>query len=109
MLSSYGLAFWYGSKLVESGEMDAGKVTTVFFAIIIGAMAVGQATPNLSAFASARGGASHIFHVIDKESEIDPFSEDGTKVYFVSPMIKTTTMDTNYKHDIKKIKKINNL
>ena len=31
MFSSYGLAFWYGSVLINSGEITAGEVVTVFF------------------------------------------------------------------------------
>lgn len=33
---SYGVAFWFGSYLVVTGRMTAGKVTTVFFAVIQG-------------------------------------------------------------------------
>jgi len=57
--------------------MESGDVTTVFFAVIMGAMAIGQATPYLSNFATARGAAVHVFNVIERESEIDALSEQG--------------------------------
>lgn len=30
----YALAFWYGSKLVDAGEIDAGAVFKCFFAVV---------------------------------------------------------------------------
>ena len=43
VLSSDALTFWYGAELVEEGELSTGDVITTFFAVIIGAMAIGQA------------------------------------------------------------------
>ena len=83
MFASYGLAFWYGSKLIEAGEMEAGDVTTVFFAIIMGAMSLGQAGPLLADFGKARGAAVHVFEVIDRIPLIDALSDEGvTPVQF---------------------------
>jgi len=36
MFSTYGLAFWYGSKLVLKKEQTVGQVLNTFFALIIG-------------------------------------------------------------------------
>ena len=33
---SYGLAFWYGSKLILNHEHTGGEILNAFFAIIIG-------------------------------------------------------------------------
>ena len=41
MFSTYGLAFWYGSELIFSGEMDLGTMLTTFFSILIGAFSLG--------------------------------------------------------------------
>jgi ATP-binding cassette subfamily B (MDR/TAP) protein 1 len=48
MFSSYGLAFWYGSILISKNEMTGGGVLNVFFAIVIGAMSLGNAGPNFA-------------------------------------------------------------
>lgn len=77
LYGSYALAFWYGSTLVDSGEMTAGSVTTVFFAIVMGAFALGRASPSFTAFAEARGAAYKVFEVIDRVSPIDCFSDKG--------------------------------
>ncbi|XP_058878458.1 ATP-dependent translocase ABCB1-like isoform X2 [Acipenser ruthenus] len=77
--ASYALAFWYGSTLILDEGYTIGKVLTIFFAVIIGAFAVGQTSPNIQSFSSARGAALKIFHIIDSEPKIDSFSERGYK------------------------------
>eukprot|EP00054_Salpingoeca_dolichothecata_P020503 m.129396 g.129396 ORF g.129396 m.129396 type:complete len:1316 (+) comp23639_c0_seq1:107-4054(+) len=79
MMASYALAFWYGGLLVRDGDLSAGDVTTVFFAVIIGAMALGQMSPGITALAAARGAASFVFKVIDRTPEIDSLSTQGQK------------------------------
>uniref|UniRef100_UPI001EAF5F0E ATP-dependent translocase ABCB1-like n=1 Tax=Oncorhynchus gorbuscha TaxID=8017 RepID=UPI001EAF5F0E len=62
---SYALSFWYGSTLILSGEYTIGTVLTVFFTVLIGAFAMGQTSPNVQAFASARGAAHKVYNIID--------------------------------------------
>jgi len=69
-------------------------VVTVFFAVIMGSMAIGQGAPNLSYFANAKGAAWHVFNVIDRESEIDPISDDGVKVIFLSYLDNKTKLNS---------------
>jgi len=80
MFGSYALAFWYGAKLVAAGEMEVGNVITVFFGMIMGSMAFGQANPNLQAFNEARGAAYVVFGMLENEKHIDPLSEEGDKL-----------------------------
>ncbi|KAL0985400.1 hypothetical protein UPYG_G00156410 [Umbra pygmaea] len=70
---SYALAFWYGSTLILADEYTIGSVLTVFFAVIIGAFAMGQTSPNIQAFASAR--ELHIKSTISSTT----YSEAGHK------------------------------
>ncbi|XP_021098295.1 multidrug resistance protein 1 [Heterocephalus glaber] len=79
MYASYALAFWYGTTLVLSGEYSIGQVLTVFFSVLIGAFSIGQASPNIEAFANARGAAYEIFKIVDNEPCIDSFSTNGHK------------------------------
>lgn len=80
MFSSYGLAFWYGSKLVRNAEYTAGKLLIVFFSVLIGAFSIGNAAPNLQNLATARGAAYVIFKIIDNEPKIDSSSHLGKKI-----------------------------
>ncbi|RLN50324.1 hypothetical protein BBJ28_00020549 [Nothophytophthora sp. Chile5] len=59
------------------GCYDGGKVTTIFFAIIMGAMALGQAGPCIQAVYAARACAADVFAVIRRPSLIDPMDESG--------------------------------
>ncbi|KAM5187674.1 ATP-dependent translocase ABCB1 isoform 1-T2 [Callospermophilus lateralis] len=77
--ASYALAFWYGTSLVLTKEYTIGKVLTVFFAVLIGAFSIGQASPNIEALANARGAAYEIFKIIDNKPSIDSFSTSGHK------------------------------
>ncbi|XP_013220507.2 ATP-dependent translocase ABCB1 isoform X1 [Ictidomys tridecemlineatus] len=77
--ASYALAFWYGTSLVLAKEYTIGKVLTVFFAVLIGAFSIGQASPNIEALANARGAAYEVFKIIDNKPSIDSFSMSGHK------------------------------
>lgn len=41
----------------------------VFFSVLIGAFSIGQASPNIEAFANARGAAYEVFKIIDNVSQ----------------------------------------
>ncbi|KAJ1558812.1 Multidrug resistance protein 1 [Nowakowskiella sp. JEL0078] len=77
LFCTYGLAFWYGSRLVLSGDMTPGTVIVVFMSILIGAFSLINIPPNLSAISSARGAAYKIFKTIDRKPEIDSDNATG--------------------------------
>ncbi|XP_028983716.1 ATP-binding cassette, sub-family B (MDR/TAP), member 4 isoform X2 [Betta splendens] len=76
---SYALAFWYGSTLVLAREYTIGTLLTVFFVVLIGAFSIGQTSPNIQTFASARGAAHKVYSIIDHNPSIDSYSEAGFK------------------------------
>ncbi|CAB1346654.1 unnamed protein product [Coregonus sp. 'balchen'] len=93
----YALAFWYGSKLViETKELSPGTLIQVFFGVLMAAMNLGQASPCLEAFASGRAAAKTIFDTIDREPEIDCFSEEGHKLDKVKGDIEFHNVTFNY-------------
>ena len=63
------IGFYYGALLVFGGEMDAGKVFGVFWAIMLGAMRIGQSVPNMNAIIGAKMATGEIFSIIDKVSD----------------------------------------
>uniref|UniRef100_A0A671WT48 ATP-binding cassette, sub-family B (MDR/TAP), member 4 n=1 Tax=Sparus aurata TaxID=8175 RepID=A0A671WT48_SPAAU len=93
---SYALAFWYGSTLILSGEYTIGSVLTVFFVVLIGAFTVGQTSPNIQSFASARGAAHKVYSIIDHKPIIDSYSEMGHKLDFVKGDIEFKGIHFNY-------------
>eukprot|EP00058_Branchiostoma_floridae_P008409 XP_002593897.1 hypothetical protein BRAFLDRAFT_131055 [Branchiostoma floridae] len=77
MFGVYALAFWYGSDRVRAGEYTPGGFLITFFCVVIGAMSLGQAAPNIESFAKAKGAAAFVYSVIDNEPVIDSLSEEG--------------------------------
>ncbi|XP_071394236.1 bile salt export pump isoform X2 [Centroberyx affinis] len=93
----YALAFWYGSKLViDTKELSPGGLIQVFFGVLMAAMHLGQASPCLEAFASGRAAAKTIFDTINREPEIDCFSEEGHKLDKVKGDIEFHNVTFNY-------------
>ncbi|GLH02052.1 Multidrug resistance protein homolog 65 [Gryllus bimaculatus] len=76
---AYGLAFWYGSQMIGTGEATPGSVFTVFFSVMAGAFSLGNALPFVNAVSTALGAASTVFAVIDRVPEIDPYDKKGKK------------------------------
>ncbi|XP_048366711.1 ATP-dependent translocase ABCB1 isoform X2 [Sphaerodactylus townsendi] len=107
--ASYSLAFWYGSTLVLYEGYSIGKILTVFFAVLIGAFSIGQATPNIEAFANARGAAYAVFNIIDNEPQIDSFSETGYKPDTIKGNLQFQNVCFNYpsRPDVKVLQSLN--
>ncbi|KAI9263147.1 putative ABC transporter protein [Phascolomyces articulosus] len=77
LFMTYGLAFWFGSRLVKTGEFDGPNVLVVFMGMMMGSMALLQTPPNLAALSTAMGAAHKIYSTIDRVPEIDPDSDEG--------------------------------
>ncbi|KAL3658797.1 hypothetical protein V7S43_016165 [Phytophthora oleae] len=92
----YALGFFLGAVFVARDQLDGntcsgsscydgGRVITVFFAVMQGAMALGQAGPNLQAVFSACAAAFDVFELIKRPSLIEPTNDDqGKKLDHVS-------------------------
>ncbi|ORX95493.1 P-loop containing nucleoside triphosphate hydrolase protein [Basidiobolus meristosporus CBS 931.73] len=90
------LSFWYGAKLISSGEMTSEDVMTVFMGITVGAYALWEVAPNVGIFASAQGAAYHIFKTIDRAPDIDSSSSEGDKPENVQGQITIQNVDFTY-------------
>ncbi|XP_020919086.1 ATP-binding cassette sub-family B member 5 isoform X8 [Sus scrofa] len=98
MNGTYGLAFWYGTFLILSGEPDytIGTVLAVFFSVIHSSYCIGAAAPNFESFAIARGAAFNIFHIIDKKPTIDNFSTTGCKLECIEGTVEFKNVSFSY-------------
>lgn len=77
LFSSYSLAIWYGSKLIVNGGYTGGTVLNVMFAVLMGGMSLGQASPSFNAFASGKAAAYKMFEVIHRVPDIDAYDMKG--------------------------------
>ncbi|KAB0396205.1 hypothetical protein E2I00_007053, partial [Balaenoptera physalus] len=98
MNGTYGLAFWYGTSLILSGEPDytIGTVLAVFFSVIHTIYFIGAAAPSFENFTIARGAAFNIFHIIDKKPAIDKFSTTGYKLECIEGNVEFKNVSFSY-------------
>ncbi|XP_056175493.1 ABC transporter B family member 9-like [Syzygium oleosum] len=74
---TYGLAVWYGSKLIIEKGYNGGQIINVIMAIMVGGMSLGQTSPCLNAFASGQAAAYKMFETIDRKPLIDSYDTSG--------------------------------
>jgi ATP-binding cassette, subfamily B (MDR/TAP), member 1 len=68
MFCNYALAFYVGTNFVADGDIEPKTLLTVFFSIMMGSMALGQASQQFAVVGTAQGAAADIFEVIDRVS-----------------------------------------
>lgn len=74
---NYSLAFWYGAKLIISKGYTGGQVINVVFAILTGSVAIGNASPSISAIAEGQSAAHRLFEIINRKPKIDISDTSG--------------------------------
>ncbi|KAL2644767.1 hypothetical protein R1flu_012354 [Riccia fluitans] len=75
--STYGMAMWYGSRLVSTGEATAGEVIRVIFAVVMGGSAMGMAVPYLARVSEGLRAGYSMFQIIDRKPPIDSDNLNG--------------------------------
>ncbi|CAI5662357.1 unnamed protein product [Oreochromis niloticus] len=97
------------STLILNGEYTIGTVLTVFFSVLIGAFSLGQTSPNIQTFASARGAAYKVYNIIDHVPSIDSYSEAGYKPESIKGDIEFKNVHFSYpsRADIKVLNGLN--
>ncbi|TDZ19176.1 Leptomycin B resistance protein pmd1 [Colletotrichum orbiculare MAFF 240422] len=76
--AGFALAFWQGIHMLNRGEItESGEIFTVLLSVVIGATSLTMLTPYIIEFTRAASAAAQLFKLIDRESEIDPFSKTG--------------------------------
>ncbi|KAF2274424.1 leptomycin B resistance protein pmd1 [Westerdykella ornata] len=75
----YALAFWQGNRFMRSGELDVAKILTVVMASMIAGFSIGQNLPHLQAFGQAVAAATKVINTIERQSPIDPETDEGER------------------------------
>ena len=92
------MEFWYASTLVTATppKTNGGQALTTMFSVIVGGIALGQAAPNLTAFAKGKAAAWHIFELIARKSAIDSDDMEGACLEQVSGRIELRNVRFSY-------------
>ncbi|KXN88295.1 Leptomycin B resistance protein pmd1 [Leucoagaricus sp. SymC.cos] len=77
--SAYGLAFSFGTTLINQNHANAGSVINVFMSILIGSFSLALLAPEMQAITHGRGAAAKLYATIDRVPEIDSANPDGLK------------------------------
>jgi ATP-binding cassette subfamily B (MDR/TAP) protein 1 len=77
----YALLFWYGSQLIEEGEVDFQDMMTAIMSLMLGALGLGTAFGDLGDQNEGVKAAKRIFDAVDagQNSAIDALSTDGER------------------------------
>ncbi|KAI9102925.1 hypothetical protein K1719_023364 [Acacia pycnantha] len=94
--STWALAFWYGSLLIARNEIDGGAAISCFFGVNIGGRGLALALSYYAQFAQGTVAASHVFEMIERIPEIDPYSSEGKKLGNVNGIIEFKNVSFAY-------------
>ncbi|XP_042479661.1 ABC transporter B family member 9-like [Macadamia integrifolia] len=75
--SCYGLAIWYGSKMITEKGYNGGQVLNVIIALMNAGMSLSQTSPCLDAFAAGQAAAYKMFQAINRQPLIDIYDTSG--------------------------------
>ncbi|KAK5748111.1 hypothetical protein LTS12_021846 [Elasticomyces elasticus] len=96
-ISGTALAFWEGSRMYQSGEVeDVGKVITVILSVTLGATSVLFFLPQLESIINASSAASELFEIIDKPSLLDPLAPGGEQPTICTGEIEIRDLNFSY-------------
>ncbi|THH21388.1 hypothetical protein EW146_g137 [Bondarzewia mesenterica] len=94
--ASYGLAFSFGTTLINEHHATAGQVINVFMAILIGSFSLALMAPEMQAITHGRGAAAKLYATIDRVPDIDSSNEEGLKPEKVMGEISLEHIKFNY-------------
>ncbi|TYI50950.1 hypothetical protein E1A91_D12G139900v1 [Gossypium mustelinum] len=77
LFCSYGMAVWFGGRLILNNGYTGGQVINVIVAVLIGSLSLGQSSPCMSAFAAGQAAAVKMFETINRKPKIDPYNMSG--------------------------------
>ncbi|XP_073138937.1 ABC transporter B family member 11-like [Henckelia pumila] len=77
LYSSYGLAVWFGAKMILHNGYSGGDALSIMMAVLMGSVHLGQASSSLSAIIAGQVAAFKMYHTISREPGIDPFDGRG--------------------------------
>ncbi|XP_055876966.1 ATP-dependent translocase ABCB1-like isoform X1 [Biomphalaria glabrata] len=109
LLLMFSGVMWFGTYLLQADGLQSGKILPVFFGIMVGSFALGNAFNNLESFSNARGAAVSVFKIISLVPKINSFSEEGLKLQNLKGHIEFKNIKFSYpaRPDVQILKDLN--
>ncbi|XAR53383.1 hypothetical protein NMG60_11021921 [Bertholletia excelsa] len=94
----WALDFWYGGRLVNTGEISAGSVFKTFFILVSTGRVIADAGSMTSDLAKGSTAVASVFAILDRQSLISSASrdEEGTKLGRIAGGIEMKRVDFAY-------------
>ncbi|KAI3846864.1 hypothetical protein MKX03_008457 [Papaver bracteatum] len=80
LYSTYGLATWFGARMIIQKDYTGGDVINVIVAILTGFMPLANLSLCLGAFAAGQAAAFKVFKTIHRKPEIDAYDTTSGRV-----------------------------
>ncbi|VAH10113.1 unnamed protein product [Triticum turgidum subsp. durum] len=77
------LCYYVGAKFISQGNSDFGGVFKAYFALVLAMIGASQTSAMASDSAKANDSATSIFKILDRKSQIDSSSEEGSTMELV--------------------------
>ncbi|KAK9670872.1 hypothetical protein K7432_017328 [Basidiobolus ranarum] len=90
------LGFWYGGKLMASGEYDMQKFFVIFMAIVFGAQSAGNIFSFVPDISKATSAASNIINLLDRKPLIDVSANEGENISSVEGRVTYKNVHFRY-------------
>uniref|UniRef100_K3ZCK0 MDR-like ABC transporter n=2 Tax=Setaria italica TaxID=4555 RepID=K3ZCK0_SETIT len=91
LYASSALCYYVGAKFVSQGKSTFGNVFKAYFALVLAMIGVAQTNAMASDSAKANDSTTSIFSILDRKSQIDSSSEEGSTLVNVKG-------DIDFKH-----------
>ncbi|KAJ8749013.1 hypothetical protein K2173_013456 [Erythroxylum novogranatense] len=96
LFSVYAASFYAGAQLVYHGKTTFADVFQVFFALTMAAIGISQSSSFAPDSSKAKSAAVSIFKILDRDSNIDPRDESGTKLEHVKGEVELRHVSFKY-------------
>ncbi|KAL2641262.1 hypothetical protein R1flu_008849 [Riccia fluitans] len=96
MFSSYGLAFWYASILVQNREANFGNVIKTFMVMVITAFGIAETLALAPDIVKGSQAVASVFEVLDRTTKIDPEDPSAEEVVHITGDIEFKKVNFSY-------------
>ncbi|THH26451.1 hypothetical protein EUX98_g7736 [Antrodiella citrinella] len=94
--AAYGLAFSFGTTLIDHNEATPGIVINVFLAVLIGSFSLALMGPEMQSITQACSAAAKLYETIDRVPVIDSWSSEGIQPSTCKGEITFTDVSFSY-------------
>lgn len=91
------LGFWYGSKLMASGEYTSEQFFLIFMGVLFAGQAASQLFANLTSLTMAKGAANYLFNLREEKAAIRETNDNKDKCPDFDQPIGVTDVHFQYK------------